>query len=79
MSVLVISRRQGEAVRIGSEVCVRLVSISGSQVRIAVEAPPEIAILREELWERAAHANREAAAASPEDLRALVGSGEVTS
>jgi carbon storage regulator len=49
---LVISRRAGEGFMIGETICVRIVSISGNQVRIAIDAPQEIPILREELMPR---------------------------
>lgn len=62
--MLVLTRKEGEAVRIGSDVRVSIVQMQGGQVRIAIEAPPEIGILREEVWERIACANREAAEAA---------------
>jgi carbon storage regulator len=47
--VLVLSRKVGEAVVIGGNVRVRVVSIRGTQVRLGVEAPDDVAILRQEL------------------------------
>jgi len=62
--VLVLTRRQGESIRIGSDVRVTIVASSGGQVRIAIDAPTEVGILREELFERVAAANLEAASAT---------------
>ena len=62
--MLVLTRRHGESVRIGSDVRVTVVASSGGQVRIAIDAPEEIGIFREEIFERVAAANREAAGIS---------------
>ena len=58
--MLVLSRKLGEAIRIGSDVRVRIVALQGSQVRLAIEAPDAVAVHREEIYERIAEANREA-------------------
>ncbi len=60
--MLVLSRKVDQSLRIGDEVRVTVVSVSGQAVRIAVEAPSEVMIYREELYERIAEANREAMA-----------------
>ena len=46
---LVLARREDEAILIGGNVIVRVVSIEGGTVRIHVTAPPDVAIIREEL------------------------------
>lgn len=60
--MLVLTRRHGESVRIGPDVRVTVVSSTSGQVRIAIDAPEEVGILREEIFERVASANVEAAA-----------------
>lgn len=65
--MLVLTRRQGESVMIGDDVRVRVVSVSGGQVRLAIEAPDGVSVHREEVYERIARANREAASASVEE------------
>ncbi len=60
--MLVLTRRHGESVRIGPDVRVTVVSSTSGQVRIAIDAPENIGILREEIFERVASANVEAAA-----------------
>ena len=47
--MLVLSRKVHETIIIGGTIRVTLVSIRGRQVRVAIEAPREIAIVREEL------------------------------
>lgn len=46
---LVLSRRPGEAVVIGADVVVRVIEIRGNQVRIAIDAPPNVSVRRDEL------------------------------
>lgn len=70
--MLVLSRKAGEALRIGTELRIQVISVSGSKVRLAIEAPDDISIHREEVFERIARANREAARAASADLPALV-------
>lgn len=48
--MLVLSRHVGEKVRIGNEVTVMVVELRGDKVRLAFDAPPDVAIHREEVW-----------------------------
>lgn len=66
--MLVLTRKPGEALRIGRDVCVRVVSSSRQQVRLAIEAPEEVSVYREELFARIAQANREAACSEEVEL-----------
>jgi carbon storage regulator len=47
--MLVLARKEGEAVLIGDDTWVRVVSLGQNTVRLGVEAPPDVRILREEL------------------------------
>lgn len=47
--MLVLTRKQGEGIRIGGSVVVRIVRTGKGSVRIGVEAPAEIEIARDEL------------------------------
>jgi carbon storage regulator len=47
--MLVLSRKESERIRIGSSIILTVVSVQGSIVRLGIEAPPEIAIARDEL------------------------------
>jgi carbon storage regulator len=47
--MLVLSRKVGERVVIAGEVVVQVLEVHGQQIRLGVEAPPEVTILREEL------------------------------
>ena len=51
--MLVLSRRKDERVRIGENIVVTIVRIGSQNVRIGIQAPPDIQIIREEIDERA--------------------------
>ena len=69
--MLVLTRKHGESVRIGPDVRVTVVSASGGQVRIAIEAPDDVGIFREEIYEQIAAANVEAARVSGAMLQGM--------
>ena len=70
--MLVLTRRSGESVRIGADVRVVVISASGNQVRLGIEAPAQVPIHREEVFDRIARANRDAAEI-PDDVLAAIG------
>lgn len=47
--MLVLSRRMGERIYIGDNVCVTVVKIGPNEVRIGIEAPSEAVVMRKEL------------------------------
>lgn len=53
--MLVLSRKPGESLIIGDEVRITVLSISGKQVRIGIEAPNDIAVHREEIYNKIAN------------------------
>ena len=73
--MLVLSRKPGQALRIGAHIEIRVVALQGGQVRLAIKAPPEVSIHREEIYQRIAQANREASHGDPDSLRALTARG----
>ena len=50
--MLILTRRVGETVMIGEEVTVTVLGVKGNQVRIGVNAPRDVAVHREEIFER---------------------------
>jgi carbon storage regulator len=49
MAMLVLSRKLGEKIVIGDNIVVTVVKIDRNQIRIGIEAPPEIPVYREEI------------------------------
>jgi carbon storage regulator len=50
--MLILTRRVGETVMIGSDVTVTVLGVKGNQVRVGVNAPRDVAVHREEIFER---------------------------
>jgi carbon storage regulator len=52
LHLLILTRRVGETLMIGNDVTVTVVAVQGTQVRIGVHAPKDVAVHREEIYER---------------------------
>ncbi|MDP9009057.1 MAG: carbon storage regulator CsrA [Pseudomonadota bacterium] len=50
--MLILTRRVGEAVMVGDDVTVTIIGVKGNQVRIGISAPKNVAVHREETYER---------------------------
>jgi carbon storage regulator len=68
--MLVLSRRVGESVTIGNDIVIKIVSVSGSQIRLGITAPREVRVLREEIFIAMQEENR-AAANAPDSRKKL--------
>ena len=72
--MLILTRKVEQAIVINRDVLVRVLSIDGERVKLGVDAPRSISVLREELLAEVAGENREAAtssASSADQLRRL--------
>lgn len=76
--MLVLYRKKGDSILIGDDITLTVVESSGDGVRLAIDAPRNVAILRKELLE-AAEVNREAAAAKADaaNQKALLKMNEI--
>lgn len=68
--MLVLTRKLGEVIRIGTGVTVRVLEVKGNQVRLGLEAPPEVKIFREEIYRAILKENEEAVLGGPEHMDA---------
>ncbi|MDH4054995.1 MAG: carbon storage regulator CsrA [Gammaproteobacteria bacterium] len=50
--MLILTRRAGETVMIGSDVTITVLGVKGNQVRIGINAPKDVSVHREEIYER---------------------------
>jgi carbon storage regulator len=50
--MLILTRRVGETVMIGDDVTITVLGVKGNQVRVGINAPKNVAVHREEIYER---------------------------
>jgi carbon storage regulator len=50
--MLILTRRVSEAIKVGENISITVLSVKGNQVRIGVDAPKDIAVHREEIYQR---------------------------
>lgn len=50
--MLILTRRIGEAIVVGEDVKLTVLGMSGSQARLGIEAPREVSVHREEIYQR---------------------------
>ena len=67
--MLILSRRVGECITIGNDIVIKVVEISGNQIRLGIDAPREVRVLRGEIINAMKEENRAAAAAFENNRR----------
>ena len=70
--MLVLGRRTGENIRIGDDIKVIVLEVRGGQIKLGIEAPLDVQVHREEIYERIQRQNRRAAGTTPHELRDAV-------
>jgi carbon storage regulator len=53
--MLILTRKPGEAIRIGPDIVVTVLGVNGQQVRLGIEAPRDVTVHREEVFVRIQH------------------------
>lgn len=59
--MLVLTRKKGEAIQIGDQIEVKILSIDGDQIKIGINAPQTVEIFRKEIYNEILQQNNEAA------------------
>ncbi|MFZ5465653.1 MAG: carbon storage regulator CsrA [Pseudomonadota bacterium] len=65
--MLILTRRIGEVLRIGDDVSITILGVKGNQVRIGIDAPKDVAVHREEIYQRIKREEGQAVAPSDEE------------
>lgn len=69
--MLILTRKPGESLYIGDNVKITIVEIKGHQIRVGIDAPPELRIYREEIYLQILEENKQAAAAVSSSTQSL--------
>ncbi len=66
--MLILTRKVGESITIGEQVKITVLGVFGRQVRLGVDAPPDVLVHREEVYVKIQEENRQALKVSENDL-----------
>ena len=69
--MLVLTRKLGESIVIGNHIRVTVLDMQGKQIRLGIEAPPEVSVHRGEVYERIEAENKAAASTLHADFSKL--------
>ena len=69
--MLILARKIGESIKIGDNISLEIISVAGNTVKIGIEAPKEVGILRKELYDLVKNENIGASAINLGDLSEL--------
>ena len=69
--MLILTRKTNEKIKIGNEITISIIEIHGDQVKIGVDAPKEVRVFREEVYQAIQDENRLAANTDKNVLNAL--------
>ncbi|MBF0188662.1 MAG: carbon storage regulator CsrA [Magnetococcales bacterium] len=66
--MLILTRRVGESLNIGDDIKITLLGIKGNQVRIGIDAPRDVEVHREEIYDKIKRETRKANRKMPDDI-----------
>lgn len=66
--MLILTRKIGEGIILGDDIRISIMEIRGKQIRIGIEAPTDVVVLREEIYQRIQEENLRAAGVRDVDL-----------
>ncbi|MBE9539151.1 MAG: carbon storage regulator CsrA [Proteobacteria bacterium] len=58
--MLILTRRVGESLMVGDDIVVTVLGVKGNQVRIGIDAPRDVAVHREEIFNRIQNGDKQA-------------------
>lgn len=70
--MLILTRKEGEKIIIGGDIKISIISIIDNQVKIGIEAPADVKILREELYEKLKQSISESALQAKPEIEEIV-------
>ncbi len=62
--MLILSRKVDEKIKIGNDITLTIIEVKGDQVKVGVEAPKNVKVFRQEVFEEIQKENKDAAAAA---------------
>ncbi|OGP69290.1 MAG: carbon storage regulator [Deltaproteobacteria bacterium RBG_13_60_28] len=69
--MLILTRKIGEGIILGDDIRIAVLEIRGKQIRIGIEAPSDVVVLREEIYQRIQEENLRAAGVRDVDLKEI--------
>ena len=66
--MLVLTRKAGESIRIADDIVVKIIEIGKNRIRIGIDAPPDVSVLRNEIYEQIQQENILSSRGSVSDL-----------
>lgn len=70
--MLILTRKVGEAIRIGDDIQVVITAVDQHKVKVGIKSPRHVPVFREELYQKIQEENRQAAAIQADDLDDLL-------
>lgn len=71
--MLILARKKNQSLRIGDDIVITVVDVQGDQIRLGINAPQDVKILRQELYDAVKDSNRQAAQAAHQvDVAAML-------
>ncbi len=69
--MLILTRKSGEGLFIGDSIRITVLEVRGKQIRLGIEAPSNVVVLREEIYRRIQEQNLQAASIQGVDLKGI--------
>lgn len=69
--MLVLNRKEGESIQIGKNISIKIIEIKGQQLKIGVDAPKDVQILRSELYNEVSDMNMKSMVTTKVNLESI--------